>query len=101
MTDAEKLRLLARWHDEKDNMRGYLGAREVQDDLRRIADLLEAVPPEVLKALAYKTWKAVPVEPTRDQLRAVGCHAMMDVTVWDAARDDYRAMLASALEKPE
>ena len=90
MTDAEKLRIIARdytvpWINE----------------LLRVADLLEAVPPEVLKALKNGTWKAVPVEPTKDQLRAVGCHAMLDVTVWDAARDDYRAIIAAAPEKPE
>ena len=42
-TNAEKLRTLAGWHDARDNDRGYRGAREVQADLRRIADELEAV----------------------------------------------------------
>lgn len=40
MTDAEKLRALATWHDLQDAKSGEQG-REVQDDLRRIADLLE------------------------------------------------------------
>ena len=99
MNDPEKLRELARF------IFARLGENTITlgmvFDLRRIADLLDAVPPEVLKALAKGTWKAVPVEPTKDQLRAVGCHAMMDVTVWDAARDDYRAMITAAPEKPE
>ena len=97
MTDADKLRLLARWHDEKDNMRGYLGAREVQADLCRIADLLEAVPPETLKALADKTWKAVPVEPTNEQ-----CIAILEAMLkYAGARIIYDDVLAAAPEKPE
>ena len=40
--DAWKLRLLADWHDLKDDERGYTGAREVQTDLRSIATELDA-----------------------------------------------------------
>lgn len=39
-TDAEKLRLLAHWFDLHDEIKGTPG-REVQTDLRRIADRLE------------------------------------------------------------
>ena len=42
MTDAEKLRTLALWHDQRDRQSGNL-AREVQNDLRRIADLLDTL----------------------------------------------------------
>jgi hypothetical protein len=41
MTDAEKLRTLAVWHDLKDDERGYTGEREIQADLRRIANKIE------------------------------------------------------------
>ena len=64
MTDAEKLRALAKWHDLQDDKIGYFGEREVQADLLRIADLLDAVPPETLAALRDGTWQAVPKEPT-------------------------------------
>lgn len=40
-TDPGKLRTLADWFDVYDNNRGEMGAREVQADLRRIADVLE------------------------------------------------------------
>ena len=41
MTDAEKLRTLAVWHDLKDDEMGYTGEREIQADLRRIANKIE------------------------------------------------------------
>src|SRR3990167_11433763 len=41
MTDGEKLRTLALWHDLRDARHGNT-EHEVQDDLRRIADLLGA-----------------------------------------------------------
>ncbi len=40
-SDADKLRLLALLFDEADVMRGELDKHEVQDDLRRIANLLD------------------------------------------------------------
>ena len=40
-TDADKLRLLADWFDERDFRLGIAGATEVQADLRRIAAKLE------------------------------------------------------------
>ena len=39
--DSLKLRILATWLDERDNQRGFMGDREVQADLRRIADRVE------------------------------------------------------------
>lgn len=41
-TDSEKLRALADWFDGYDDDRGYFGVRDVQADLRRIADELES-----------------------------------------------------------
>ena len=58
MTDAEKLRSIGR---------DYVGY-DFAKVLFRIADLLDAVPPETLAAIRAGTWKAVPVEPTKDAL---------------------------------
>lgn len=44
-TDAISLRMLAHWFDGQDDAKGYTGKREVQDDLRRIADSLERLTP--------------------------------------------------------
>lgn len=41
LSDSDKLRLLADWHDKYDDNREYSGDREVQGDLRRIADAIE------------------------------------------------------------
>lgn len=41
MADSKKLYVLADWFDVRDNERDYVGRREVQDDLRRIAEKLE------------------------------------------------------------
>lgn len=41
-TDAQKLRALATWLDKYDDDIGYTGERDVQADLRRIADDLES-----------------------------------------------------------
>lgn len=58
MTDAEKLRTLATWHDLNDNLLGRDAfQREVQADLRRIADRLEALDPPPLP------------QPPRDDIR--------------------------------
>ena len=43
MSDVEKLRVLADWHDIRDDERSYEGEREVQTDLRLIADHIEAL----------------------------------------------------------
>lgn len=40
MSDADKLRALADWFDKYDDDRGYPGQRDVQADLRRIANNL-------------------------------------------------------------
>jgi hypothetical protein len=96
MTDAEKLREIAEAHAEG------LAVPEIIawiDDLRRIADLLDSVPPEVLKALANKTWKAVPVISTYEMQNAAW-HACFsgDFETYVKA---YRAMLAAAPEMLE
>lgn len=41
LTDSSKLRALAGWFDKRDDERGFMGSREVQADLRRIADQVE------------------------------------------------------------
>lgn len=68
-------------------------------DLYRIASLLDSVPPETLKALAEKTWKAVPVISTYEMQNAAW-HACFsgDFETYVKA---YRAMLAAAPEKPD
>ena len=71
MTDAEKLRKIAEWL-------GFgvphasTGTLEVFIFLRRIADLLDAVPPETLCALGAK-------EPTREMIH-VGAQAIIALT---------------------
>jgi len=40
-SDSLKLRILATWFDKRDDERGWEGSREVQADLRRIADGIE------------------------------------------------------------
>ena len=42
LTDAEKLRVLAAWLDLEDAKAGRIGD-EVQQDLRRIASIIEAI----------------------------------------------------------
>ena len=93
MTDAEKLRRVAKFLDDT----------VVQDDLRRIADLLDAVPPETLAALKAGTWRVMPVEPTDLLLKRMA--DMFRLAWWGAdnnsRRDAYRAVLAVAPAKPE
>ena len=104
MTDAEKLRHLAEWF-------GVLGPEtydpdvreEVQADLRRIADLLDAVPPETLAAIKAGTWKAVPVEPTRAMIETAeeGYVKMYTGTPTISPERCYRIMISAAPAKPE
>ena len=61
MTDAEKLRGFADYVLAFGENAVILNMTFA---LRRIADLLDAVPPETLAALKDGTWKAAPVEPT-------------------------------------
>ncbi len=46
LSDPDKLRLEAAVHDKRDYERGVYDRTEVQDDLRRIADRLEALEDE-------------------------------------------------------
>ena len=85
MTDAEKLR----------DISTYIALTEYRDAILRAADLLDAVPPETLAALKGGTWKAVPVEPTEEMIKAA---ANGEDT---SPRGEYCAMLASAPAKPE
>ena len=57
MTDADKLRILADWHDVQDDKREFSGEREVQRDLRRIADALETRKAVDVEALVAKLRK--------------------------------------------
>ena len=41
MSDSKKLHILAAWFDCRDNEKMYVGPRDVQHDLRRIAEKLE------------------------------------------------------------
>ena len=103
MTDAEKLRraldvleaLVLRAHAGTDD---DIAWREASEDIERIASLLDAVPPETLRALKEGTWVAVPKKPT----------VSMDDAAWKAYNSPiwsyamlYRAMLAAAPMKPE
>lgn len=102
MTDAEKLRLIAKWFENPDDEIDITW-QEASILLGRIANLLDTVPPETIKALADKTWKAVPVEPTRIMWAAMGDAAVRaqgyhhDVV----CEGVYRAGIAAAPEKPE
>ena len=85
MTDAERLRKIAR----STSCWAGMGLRDVEF-LHRIADLLEAVPPEVLEAIKKGTWKAMPVEPTEKMRDALlSCHT---------SQARYLALLAAAPE---
>ena len=95
MTDAEKLRELA------NDLALELGTNNTSL-LRRIADLLDAVPPETLAAIAAKRWKAVPVEPTEAQTdAAVRTYVRENYGIEVAPNAVYHAMLAASREKPE
>ena len=67
MTDPEKLRLLAALQDKQDADRGVYDRTEVQDDLRRIADWIEArANPNIeaahraMRALMPREWEREP-----------------------------------------
>lgn len=103
MTDTERLRELSSC------LRSDLVQVSDPAFMRRIADLLEAVPPEVLKALGDGTWQAVPVEPTfsiQDAVRRAAyeddmsseAHAMA-LKIWECVIRIARS--AAAPEKPE
>lgn len=101
MTDQEKLREYITLYE------GF-PAQEMQDwlkTLRRIASLLDAVPPETLEALKAGTWVAVPKKPSLEMCtRARKEHTneiRQDLMRNDDCRIIYRAMLAAAPAKPE
>ena len=86
MTDQEKLREYITLYE------GF-PAQEMQDwlkTLRRIASLLDAVPPETLDAIKDGTFVVMPKVPSRELLQKAGCSA-----------GDYHALLAAAPAKPE
>lgn len=66
MTDAERLRDLAQKLKRLGDKYGEWGEQKFPALLHRIADLLDAVPPETLAAIKAGTWKAVPVVPTAE-----------------------------------
>ena len=65
MRDQKKLREVAKLMEQD----GYNDT--LPNFLRRIASLLDAVPPETLTGLKAGTWRAVPVEPTKDELEQI------------------------------
>lgn len=69
MTDAEKLREVAKWFQGKVKLPVY--PEDQVRYLNDVADLLDAVPPKTFRALADKTWRAVPVEPTVEMTNAI------------------------------
>ena len=93
MTDADKLREIAEFVDDE-MFNSHDG-----DNLRRIADLLDAIPTETLAALKAGSWRAIPKKPTNAMLFAgneiglVGYDSLGSKAV-------YRAMLAAAPAKP-
>ena len=99
-TEADYLRQLGR--DIHGSQWGYNKNVAVNWTLNRIADLLDAVPPEVLKALADKTWRAVPVREL-DVLKLVEKSARVAASRnYDAAGlTTLDAALIAAQEKSE
>ena len=102
MTDAEKLRAIAQGI--------FHGAELPHGDvifLNRMSDLLDAVPPETLRALKAGTWKAVPAEPTQEMIWAgegkdkPAAEYSGYSTEYAYCETHYAAMLAAAPKKPE
>ena len=119
MTDADWLRERANTMERISEGASEITKPEIMEficTIRRIASLLDAVPPEVLRALADKTWKAVPVEPT-DEMRYAGglgraAAAKISSSFGQSVENSlnyedryqltiYRVMLAAAPTKPE
>jgi len=87
MTDPEKLRLLAALQDKQDADRGMYDRTEVQDDLRRIADWIEArANPNILAAARSRYSEAVRFTFTQKQ--------------WDEIMEETRQIVAAALTPP-
>lgn len=92
MTDAEKLRELADLYEH-----GYpvIEIIEWQADLRRIASLLDAVPPETLIALKDNKVRVMPPDPPLISITITDAHKM-------SPQDWYKLWwLAAARAKPE
>ena len=95
MTDAEKLRadlIQAIYDVARDAI--FSSSFSVNEAIDAVFEVI-GVPPETLKALANKTWKAVPVTLTSEMITA----ATKSLNRTDNAI--YCAMLAAAPEKPE
>ena len=103
VTDADKLRNLAI------NLGDLPAWAETVFDLRRIADLLDAVPPETIRALGEGTMVAV----SKELLKQMADQRLSDeleddeyeggdfVAGYDAVVTQARIMLAAAPAKPE
>ena len=102
MTDADKLRRIGLALRDKEALL-FENAPLYIKQLECCADLLDAVPPETLKAIKAGTWKAVPVEPTNTMafvgMRA-GREALSD-NPEEIIKVEYRAAIAAAPAKPE
>ena len=95
MTDiVKRLRAIIAGLIMDDGYDGPLNRPVAVKTLNSIADLLDAVPPETLRALQAGTWKAVPVEPTTGMMEAA-------YRAQGGVRDQIIAALAAAPKKPE
>ena len=94
MTDADKLREIAKIVQLKGFQ--YLSPEEIL----WFASMLDAVPPETLRALKAGTWKAVPREPT-ERMVAHGFSIHPCSPGQSKVTDCYNAMLSAAPAKPE
>ena len=109
-TDAEKLRLIATGFINSANQTIFVEQEDATlsaNLLIKVADFLDAVPPETLAAIRAGTWKAVPVEPTETQRQIARRYFGMNPLNKDGAPMDslwlsaYDSMLAAAPAKPE
>ena len=94
MTDAEKLCLLAKWFENPDDEID-ISWDEAPIILRRIADLLDAVPPETLEAIMANKVRLMGPEPPEISITITQAHQMSPL-------DWYKLWwLAAAPAKPE
>ena len=101
MTDiVKRLRAIIAGLIMDDGYDGPLDRPVAVTTLNRIADLLDAVPPETLAALKAGTWRAVPVEPTEEMV-ASGFDIHPCGPGQGKVTDCYCAMLTAAPAKPE
>ena len=95
MTNVEKLRNLANWFLNERDVLGLQGADGTAHDLRRIASLLDAVPPETLEAIMANKVRLMGPKPPEISITITQAHQMSPL-------DWYKLWwLAAAPAKPE